>query len=638
MTASRTSIPLLLALALLGTAGRVDAESPHGVGGQVIDESSPLARAGVYAYQLADSSLHKVLTDPQGKFLFQDLPAGLYKIIAHKPGFIPVVVLLTRTAAQQYQFVELQLLEQPSGTSARGQDDFWSIRASVPSDVLREIMDDQQERQAALTTAAPSQRLDLSGVAKSGFQTEMQAMTGVDQIATPDGGLVSGGGVGIQGRLGATQVGLRGSFWRINGDSPVRPGNGSSLGQASKVSLDLSGSSGSRLTMSSVNNRMARPGDGESPIDFEHYQVSYTQGIGDSGRSDFAAQYTSESNYHRQALIDPLEIPEESQTWRIEGAYTTDLGDGSTLQTGARYREIQFGTPIPGRPGDPPAIASVDLFGRGGARVQPAVLVEYGLYSTLSDGSVSLMPQGGVVMQLGRNWQVEGSASRRVYQNHLPTPTFLPTLFEEADLCEQGSEACYQVSVARKPADDSDGSISLTATRREVGDTLRFYFSNEVFDRLESLYLVRGDELPELRLQIRKHITPRVVTTFESSLASGGGGTFVAADQRPYENQVHYVIASLDTQFLSSSTGVFLAFHHLTQQLDPIGEEGGAARMDLERVRLMLTQDLSFLLGMTSDWAVQLNMELSRGPIDSLGTGHDSELRRRLMGGIAVKF
>jgi hypothetical protein len=620
----------------------------------VLGEASPLSQAGVYAYQLADLSLKKVLTDPKGNFLFQNLPAGLYKIIAHKPGFVPVMVMLQRTTAQTYQFVELQLEEQSraaAGSPSDGHsDDFWSVRSRIPGDVLREILADEAERaqiasgpSAPLSSIRTAQKLDLKELEKAGFRTSWQAMTGVDQIATDAGSQVSGAGVGIEGRFGKTQVGLRGSFWQLSGDSAGRPGAAMSTGQASTLSLDVARGPGSRLTVTSLSNRMGRRTDGEEPVDFEHYTVNWTQGVGENGRTDVAAQYTTESNYHRQAAIDPLEIPEESRTLRLEGAYTTDLGDSNTLQTGIRYRERQFGTLTPGRPVDEPASASVDLFGRGGVRVQPAVLMEYGMYSTLSDGSLSLMPQGGVVLQLGSSWQLEGSGSKRVYQEAPVNPTFLPSLYQESELCEQGSEACYQISLARKPAKDAtDGSLSLTASHRTVGETLRLYFSDEAFDRLESLYLVRGDELPELRLQMSKHLTPKVVTTLESSMASGGGGIFLAADRRPYENQVRYMVASLDTQFLSSSTGVFVAFHHLAQELQPIGQPNGIApKMELDRVRLMLTQDLGFMFDLASDWAVQLNMELSRGPISSTAasnSSHENELRRRLMGGIAVKF
>src|SRR5580692_3150136 len=89
-------------------AAHAAAAGATGVAGRVTGNSSPLAAAGVYAYQLATLTLHKVETDPQGNFLFRNLPAGLYKIIAHKAGFEPVVILLTHTTAQAYQFLELQ--------------------------------------------------------------------------------------------------------------------------------------------------------------------------------------------------------------------------------------------------------------------------------------------------------------------------------------------------------------------------------------------------------------------------------------------------------------------------------------------------------------------------------------------------
>ena len=633
MTTARKSIPLLIALALLGGAVRGAAEDPRpGVGGRVLGEASPLSAAGVYAYQLADLSFRKVLTDAKGNFHFEALPAGLYKVIAHKPGFVPVVVLLTRTTAQNYQFLELQLAPQPRGAAGKDGDDFWSVRSRIPGDVLRDIDNGEAAERLALALSPSEMRpsLDLS---QFNLTTEMQAMTGVDQIAGE--GTMSGGGLGFEGNFGQVQVGLRGSFWQLDSSGSPRPGGNPAAGQASSLTLDLAAGPASRINITSFNNRLMSPDD-RSPVDFEHYQVNWSQGVGENGRSDFAAQYTEENHFHRQGLIDPLEIPEASRTWRIEGAYTMALGERNTLQAGLRYRERQFGMSASTLPAEEPE-ADIDLFSRGGLRVRPAVLLEYGLYSTLSDGSLSLMPQGGVVLQLNPNWQLTTSGRKRVYEDVLQNPIFLPTLFSEGDLCEQGSEACYQVSVQRKE-EESDNAFVLTATHRKVGETLRLYFSNELFDRLESLYLVRGDELPEMNVKLTRKITPQVLATLESSMAVGGGGIFQAANLQPYENRVRYMVTSLDTQFLSSSTGVFIAFHHLSQELQPVGLEGRSApQVELDRLRLMVSQDLNFMLDLAADWAVQLNMEVSRGPVRS-DNSRDNDLRRRLMGGIAVKF
>ena len=638
MTSVHKAAPFILALALLGGASGARADElntrPQGVGGRVLGETAPLGAAGVYAYQLADLSLRKVLTDVQGNFLFQDLPAGLYKVIAHKPGFTPVVVMLTRTAANTYQFLDLQLAPQSKG-KVKG-DDFWAIRARIPADVLHDIERDEvegpgsEEGASALLRFAASQiqqDLDLGR-----FQTDFQAMTGVDQIAEAGEGQVSSGGLGFAGQFGQMQVDLRGHFRQFNvGGDLVAGAPNMAGGEASTLSFNLEGQESHISVISASNRLVTSDGGRENPIAFENYQVNWTQGVGTNGRSDFAAQYTEENNFHRHGPIDPLDIPEASRSWRVEGAYTASLGEGNTLQTGLRYRERQFGLSALNRREDLPGQASVDLFGRGGVRVRPAVLVEYGLYSTLSDGSLSLTPKGGIVLQLNKDWQVEANASQRVYEDAPFNSMFFPSLFEEGDLCEQGTESCYQLHFVRKSGDDN--LISLGTVHKTVGETMRVYFSDDFFDRLESLYLVPGDELPEVKFALSRRLSPQILTSLQSSVAFGGGGTFVAADRKPYENQVHYVVTSLDTRFQSTATGVFVALHHLSQELEPLsGTDRSSPQMEYDRVRLELTQDLNILFDLAAQWAVQLNMEVSRGPVSS------DELRRRLMGGIAVKF
>jgi hypothetical protein len=283
-----------------------------------------------------------------------------------------------------------------------------------------------------------------------------------------------------------------------------------------------------------------------------------------------------------------------------------------------------------------PGAGNLDLFGRGSFRLQPAFLVEYGLYSTLSDGSVEMTPRGGVVLRLGDAWQLESAVSRRAYNTTSPlTPAFLPTLYQESDLCEEGSRSCYEVHLSRSGNDGN--SISLGAVDRTFGKTLRLYFSEDLFDRLESLYLVPGDEVPELRLSITRRLAPKVVSTVAGSLASGGGGTFYAASGQTYKNRVQYLTTSVDTRFQSTATGVFIAFHQLAQELSPYGAAGAASAVQLQRLQLMLSQDLNILFNLSGTWAVQLNMEISRtsSPLQPNG---DAELHKRFLGGIAVKF
>jgi hypothetical protein len=209
--------------------------------------------------------------------------------------------------------------------------------------------------------------------------------------------------------------------------------------------------------------------------------------------------------------------------------------------------------------------------------------------------------------------------------------------------CRELDEHCYRVMVARQGERDED-LLTIAALHRELADTLQLYFSEDVFHQLESLYLVRGDALPEVQLALQRRVSPQVLARLESSFAEGGGGILYAADAAPYENHVRYLVTSLDTRFQRTATGVFLAFHHLEQSLESVREQGSAelsgTMLDLERLQLMLSQDLNVLLSLASEWAVHLNFEVSRGvlPLPYTLEVEDEEYRRRVTGGLSVKF
>lgn len=636
----RSVLGLLLVAACVVTPRAVAETTAEGaVTGRVMGDDAPLSAAWVYAYQLADLSFRKVATDDQGRFRFDSLPAGLYKVIAHKPGFLPAVVMLTRATADAYQFLELELADERDQDASSPQEDFWSVRAQIPGDVLRD-MTLAELRDVTLTS--PLTRLTkLPGT----FHAEMQALTGVDEIAAPTAGQLTGGKVGIEGRLGSLQVGLWGDYRQLQSRTVDRGVNGGTVNQMSALKLELVNGGDTRVDVRSVSNRSAlAEGVGNAPVDFEHYRVSVSQALGEKSRSHFAAQYTSQSNFHRSGMLDPMEVPDASRSWRVEGSYTTHLSDRFSLETGLRYREREsaYGGDQPlSSLSSSPTQERVDLFGRGGFQLQPAVLVEYGLYTTLRDGTLSLTPRGGVVLKLGSTWQASAIASRRLEQPAADElhRDFLPTVYDESDPCEQGEEQCYELVFSR---DDGEGDdLSVGAVHREFGDTMRLYFSDDLFNRQESLFLVPGDRVPEVRFAVSRRLGPKVVTRLRSNVASGGGGIFYASDQEPYENRVRYLVTSLDTRFEGTETGVFISFHHLEQELDPSGitSSGGApAQMETERLQVMLTQDLNILLDLSTDWALQLNMELSKATTSFDHANAGDEFRKRILGGIAIRF
>lgn len=654
LTRSLAALALLVgAPALAGAspepavAGAAERRELPGLHGRVLGEVEPLAAARVYAYQLADFTLREVTTNEQGSFRFSDLPAGLYKIIAHKAGFVPAVVMLTRAKGDARQFLELQLAAEAVG-DVRAGEDFWAVRHRIPADVLRAITTPDEVPGLRL---ADSPFARDTGPSVASFATEMEAMTGLEQLPSTGEALLAGGQVGVEGRMGGLRLDLSGDYWRL-GPAGAQAEAGAE-GQMRQIALQLQGG-GATVGLSTRSQKLV--GTDDEPVDFETHRLAWTQELSERSRAHVSAGYTSQTNYYSQSAIAPLEIPRDSSSWNVEGTYTMDVTERASFQGGVRYRDRRVGVATADAFGDgDPTLHEerLDLFGRSGMRVKPAVLVEYGLYTTLRDGSLSLIPQGGLVFQLGDHWQASTLVSHKLSADEQPGPRdFIPAFYHESSACTQGEESCYKVLLTRRAGDES--SLSLGAVHRQIGETLRLFFNDDFFNHLESLYLVEGDELPELQLGFTRRVTPQLLARLESNAGSGGGGIFYATDRSQYENSVRYLVTSLDTHYQGTATGLFVSFHHLQQDLEPLeGSDPFAAgdrtatlraaappRLEIQRLQLMLTQDLNILLDLAADWAVKLNMEVSRGSVLFGSDAADSgdELRRRILGGFAVRF
>jgi hypothetical protein len=591
----------------------------HALTGKVTTQATPLAAARVYAYEMNDLSLRRVDTDGVGTFLFEELPAGLYKIITVKPGFIPAVVLLQRRTAQTSQYLEVDLAPQELAT-ASGEESFWSLRRKIPTDVLREI--------ETLEQLPPGDPQDGSLELAEGFaleETRFQAMTGLDD-AVPGSGQMNRGTLGMRGTVGATEFDLTGDHWIARGD-PEGEASHSNL-----LSLSVSRPEGATVSVVTSDNKLEQSGE-ISSVDLERYQVTWSQQIG-PGASEVSAEVVDESNFFSSGPLQPAGLPAGSRTLNLEGSYEGATIGANSLTAGFRYRQVQ---------GTEDDIASlvptqrVDLFGSGIMPLSPKIFVQYGLYSTLRDGSLSLVPQGGVVVDLGSDWTASTLASHKVHEDDPVAFDFVPMQYASTGSGCEGERYCYQLQVSR--ALKNQGELRIGATHRRFDETLRLYFSDDFFSHLESLYLVEGDRLPEVQVSLTRRIAPRIMARLESSVAAGGGGVFYATDEIAYEHNVRYMVTSLDTRFEQTSTGVFLAFHHLEQQFVPtssyqVGTEG--TDLGMQRLQLMLTQDLSALN--IASLALRLNMEVSRGGEAMLGSPSDEELRKRVMGGVAVSF
>ena len=605
--------------------------------GRVSTSRSPLGAVRVYAYQLADLKLKKVLTDRLGKFAFDELPAGLYKVIAHKPGFVPAVVMVTRTTANSYQYLDLELA--PDQIEAGEEEtDFWKIRSRIPSDVLRDI----QLAEAAL--------LEQPQIPEQPFTAEMRALSGSQDIASIGSGQLTGGLVDLRGQMGDVSVALEGDFRKLNNSLDQR-----TMASTQALSLSFAHADRSMVRVSSARNSIDSY---NSPVQHERYGIDWQQKMG-PGESSFSARYIAHSNQLGDPSLEPIGLTSASEAWQVEGEYKTRTSRRSSLRTGVSYLQMQGRDPFASslsRSGydnsfDPlfaTPTERVDLFGLGEAELHPAFVIQYGLFTTLHNGSVSFSPHAGMVLRVNDHWRAE-TAARYRFENR--NPDLLPQLttpayHNERASCGVAEAYCYKLAISRE-FDNKHDRLTVGAVHREFSETLRLYLSDDFFDNLESLFLVPGDELPEFQFAFSKQLGRNFLTRFESNVAQGGGGIFSSNEGGIYENQVGYMVTSLDTHFKPTSTAVLLAFHRMEQELAPFDQgnreahAGPAANLDLDRFQIQITQHLNSLLGLGSDWALSLDMQLSRGltPYAPLHTAeNDDELRRRVVGGIAVRF
>lgn len=626
-----------------GAADRQAADKA--VRGRVFDDAlfgdgRPVEAATVFAYEVASLTMQRVVTDGQGHFLFGALPAGMYQIVAYKQGFSPSVKPLLRRSAELNQFVELRLQDDKGAADSQDEESFWAVRNRIPRDVLRE-----------LGYLLPGEQQELAGEAL--FEAEMVADSGVERLAgTLGDAQMMTAGVDFQGIVGGLELGFAGQFQQLAQQTPGEfqvPD-----GQASTLALEIADQrrdSKLRVATSSAETSNIFAGEIER-VGREHYQVEWDGRTGGKSRTGVSAQYTEEINFNQPVLVYVPEIPNASRLFNFEGRYSSHLTDSTTLEAGVSYSQLAYDQ-LAGPVGPFSSLADdrssliqeqIGLYGVAGTQIQPQVFVEFGLFSTYRDGSLTLMPHGGMVVQLGSSdWKARAAASQRIEESGEPE-TFTPlnsAFFSDRLSCQQAGEACYEVTFSRSDERRRDDEISVGAVHREFAETLRLYFSPDFFDRLESLFVVEGDSLPELQFRMVRRLSPRVLAKLESNFAAGGGGIFYATNEAlPYENEVRYLVTSLDTQFQQTSTGVFVAFHHLEQALNPIdaaSEAVAAPEMEVQRLQLMLTQDLSILADVASNWAVRLNLELSRGATPYTLTD-DDEISKKFTGGFSVSF
>lgn len=634
-TLSRLRTVAASALVLGGTALAPASARAAGVAGRVLADAQPVAEVTVYAYQMVEKSLRSSLTDAAGEFRFGELPAGLYKIIAHKSGFAPVVLIVTRRAAADDQFVQVELPAAAGGSDASDAEaGYWELRSEVPADVLRELETPLGAFVIALADASPRPT--------TSFLTEVVARTSVADLETDSRAQLVSGELGLAGRLGGMRLAVDGDFQSLGSGS--QPTAASVEGEAAALRVRLEGPATGRFDLATESERLLTVVDGgENPVGFERFLVRYHRDFGDQGSTAVLAQYQDETGLYADRRVHPLDLPRASRALRIEGNFSRALGESLRLRSGLRFRET-----VRDYADDPSADATavearhVDAWSFADWTLDSTYVVQYGLYSTARDGSVSIAPRGGLLVRFAPDWQASVSATRRFELTEVgdwQRGEFTPALLESALGCADAEASCYELQVLH--GQDEADHVRLGASWREFDRTVRLFLDDDAFSG-EGLFLVPGDRLPEVHATVRRQVGANFVTSWTSSFAEGGGGTFLAANRRAYTNDVRYLSSALETTYRPTSTGVYVAFHRVEQRLEAV-RRASARRVEpenqLETFEVGVSQDLSAVLDVATDWAVRIGVELLRGGTLFESVPTDTEgFRHRLTTGVAVRF
>ena len=628
--------------------------------GNVHAGKAPLPAARVYVYDVADRSKRKTTTDRFGRYAFQPLPAGVYRVIAHRPGFVPAVAELVRTTGESVQSLDFELGARDRRPAHEktddGEDDFWSVRQRIPSDVLRQIR--------IAEALADNQDWALeSAVQRERFEAELRTLSGIEDAGGDAGARVLGSQVDLRSRFGETHLALRSDLREF--ERQAFDQDSQQLGDSQAFALDVN-HRGSNVQITSQRHRFrggdAAAWDDWAPAPFaglESYGVRVDQEAG-AGASHFEARYTADQNFHHgfgdlyagqsgmhRMAMAAIDSPMSSTTLEFRGAYERRITANSSLEAGLAYRQRQaYGNGRFSTWGDDPH-QRFDVFSQGNWEIQPTVVLEYGMFSTLSDGSVSFTPRAGFVVELGSRWLAAVAASERVDSEHLLFRDFLQVQYHDDDACTTTYEHCYRIELSRRlGAVDDSQRVEFGFTQRQFADSVRLYFSRDIFERLESLLLLDGDRVAELHFGLQQRLGEKILTRVDASAADGGGGLLRAQDAASsLENRIRYVVASVDTRFERSSTGVLVAFRRVDQELSPLARDqrfpaaGPNSVLSVERLQILLTQGLPWVTGTgIQDWALQLEMQLSRGHLP-VGASQDPDpFRRRVVAGIAVRF
>jgi hypothetical protein len=570
---AKVVIMALLSAGIVPFGNAAPADSVIDVIGKVSTSSRPIGDALVIAFNLSGYQSRQTFTIHDGTFKLPALPLGIYRLIAVKQGFAPAVTTITRKNHGQAIAIHLRDREH---LSREERDEIWSIRQSLPADILREIEIYYEE--PVLTADTPR------------FRGEIGSVAGVSET---EAGSFAKTTLGVSGPLGGNwSVALQGRTQRFANDVASTIDN--AWMESSGVDLELRSDTAGAIRLASSRNQILTPQASSTRGGVEWHRFAWT---GES--SNVEVKYLTHENYAPFGAA-------ARQTFELAGNTYLFKGERSDLNL-----SLYVGQDLPaaGR-ADLSELRTADISTTGRLMVHPMFVVRYGMQSRTNRNGSSLSPTAGGELRLNDSSALVLLATQKVTRAPEISPAYVPML---VSLQGDRLDPRYRYSVAFVSDGGKRGRLEITARQIAIDETARVILTDLEEPFFDGFDLADGEVQRDMSVSWSRSFAD----LFALNLTSTIGESRPEGDS---DEHVGYVLGSLRTYVPALGTTLDLTYRQLSPSRSSTRAE------EIERMYFRVGQPVPLPL----DMKLLVGLDLAR-------SAHLAR-ERRVIGGLSVAF
>jgi hypothetical protein len=591
-----------IATALLlaaGTARPAEVSLPSALQilGSVTNAARPVANVLIIALNLQSFDAIQTHSALDGSFSLPPLPAGIYKVIALKPGFLPTTTTLLPTKTEQLLKLRLETEKQARGRSAN--QEMWEIRGSLPANILHEI----DEVLAQPLTVNPELNVPR-------LRGEMISMTGVSDTSVSPA--VAQTALGVHSRIGDNwQLGIRGNLHRVD-DPHDGASFGTPLAESSVMSMELRSSPTDAYRVASTKSWWRYNDEGGTPnaparqADLRSHNFEW-----EHGDARLQVRYLAQQNLFASNPLgsDLIEIAGDTPVLQTR---RNDIG----VSLRVTQESLHDTTASP--------VRMADLAANASFAIAPSFIVHYGMSSRLGVAGSEWAPRTGAEWKLTKSTSLIASGMYKMLdESH--TSAALPMIVVASE--EGRVLPRYAYSFGFVSNGEGTDRFSAIATVSAVDSPLRMVFSSGSEPFWDGLYVDAGDTRRDLRVAYRKEVG-RFAFDVATSAGTATRSTKLTATAGA---EKVYVTADLQSTYSLTGTTVAASYRQLQQP-----QPGGNPKYRSDRMNLHVAQSLHLPL----DLKLLLGFEVGKAEHSPLliETIDPEGVSRRYLGGLAVNF